>query len=143
MTQDVRPEPTLSALIYGETIYWGTILGSLIAIIGSTIAFLWQTNVMDPGYVFTAIWEGKTNAEIWKGGFGSLPNGHWYLSSLSSGDALAMLGLALGVFVVIPGMFGSALFLMLKEKKYLFGVLGIIGVLITLFSFLGLFTVPA
>jgi len=62
---------------------------------------------------------------------------------LSSGDALAMLGLALGVFVVIPGMFGSALFLMLKEKKYLFGVLGIIGVLITLFSFLGLFTVPA
>ena len=141
MVEETRPKPTLSALVYGETIYWGTIVGSLIAIIGSILAFLRQTNVMEPGYVFTAIWEGKTNAEIWEGGLGSLPNGHWYLSSLSSGDALTMFGLALGVFVVIPGMFGSALFL-LKEKKYLFGVLGIIGVCITLFSCLGLFTVP-
>ena len=143
MTDNTRPEPTFSALIYGETIYWGTILGSIITIIGSIIAFLWQTNVMDPGYVFTAIWEGKTNAQIWEGGIGSLPNGHWYLRSLTSGDALAMFGLALGVFVVIPGMFGSALFLMLKEKKYLFGALAMIGGLITLCSFLGLFSVPA
>jgi hypothetical protein len=142
MTEDLKPEPKLSAIIYGDTIYWGTLLGSLITIIGSIIAFMWQTNVMDPGYVFTAIWEGKTNAEIWKGGIGSLPNGHWYLRSLASGDALAMFGLALGVFVVIPGMFGSALFLMLKEKMVLFGILGIIGGFITLFSFLGLFTIP-
>ncbi len=141
MIQDTKPEPTLSALIYGEIIYWGTILGSFIAIIGSIIAFLRKNNVMDPGYVFSAIWQGKTNAEIWTGGIGSLPKGHWYLHSLSSGDALAMFGLALGVFVVIPGMLGSALFL-LKEKKPLFGILGLIGGLIVLCSFLGIFSVP-
>lgn len=142
MFEETRPKPPLSGLVYGETIYWGTIAGSLIAVIGSIIAFLRQSNVMDPGYVFTAIWEGKSIAQIWEGGLGYLPNGHWYLSSLSKGDALTMFGLALGVFSVIPGMFGSAL-LLLKEKKYLFGVLAIIGGFITLFSFLGLFRVPA
>ena len=141
MNEETRPKPTVSALIYGETIYWGTILGSLITIVGSVIAFLSRKNVMDVGYIFTAIWEGKTNAEIWQGGIGSLPNGHWYLSSLSNGDAITMFGLALGVFVVIPAMFGSAICL-IKEKKYLFGVLAIIGGLIILLSFLGVFTVP-
>ncbi|MBW2063947.1 MAG: hypothetical protein JRJ03_03320 [Deltaproteobacteria bacterium] len=143
MFEETRPKPPLSGLIYGETIYWGTIAGSAIAIIGSIIAFLSRSNVMEPGYVFTAIWEGKSIAEIWKGGLGSLPKGHWYLSSLSAGDALTMFGLALGVFSVIPGMFGSGLFLLLGEKKYLFGILGIVGGAITLFSFLGLFSVPA
>ncbi|MFC1886276.1 hypothetical protein ACFLZM_04400 [Thermodesulfobacteriota bacterium] len=141
MTQDTKPEPTVSAIIYGDTIYWGTIIGSIVTIIGSIIAFLWQNNIMEPGYVFTAIWDGKTNAEIWKGGMGSLPKGHWYLKSLGSGDALAMFGLALGVFSVIPGMFGSAFFLM-KEKKPLFGALAAIGGLIILLSFLGLFSIP-
>ena len=45
MTDDTRPEPTLSALVYGETIYWGTILGSIIAIVGSILAKvkLWKS----------------------------------------------------------------------------------------------------
>ncbi|MBW2030655.1 MAG: hypothetical protein JRH06_10065 [Deltaproteobacteria bacterium] len=142
MFKDPRPKPPLSGLVYGETIYWGTLAGSLIAIIGSVLAFLRPSNVLDPGYVFTAIWEGKSIAEIWEGALGSMPHGHWYISSISKGDALTMFGLALGVFCVIPGMFGSAL-LLFKEKKTLFAVLAVIGGAITLLSFLGLFKVPA
>ena len=141
MAEETRPKIPLSGIVYGEIIYWGTIIGSVIVIVGCVIAFLGKSNVMDPAYVFSAIWEGKTNAEIWKGGFGSLPKGHWYLPRLKSGDAFTMLGMAIAVFTVIPGMFGSAIFL-IKDKCYLIGVLAIIGGIITLLSFLGLFTVP-
>lgn len=138
-----RPKPPISGIVYGETIYWGTVLGSIIAIIGSTIAFIYiGNNVMDPGIVFTGIWEGKNSADIWNAGFGSLPEGHWYLANIAKGDGLTMFGLALGVFAVIPGMFASA-FLLLKNKQNLYGILALIGGIITLCSFLGLITVPS
>lgn len=137
---EIKPKPPLSAFVYGEIVYWGTIVGAIIVIIGFVIAFLTQANVMDPGYVFSAIWEGKTSTEIWQKAAGSLPRGHWYIRELAKGDGLTMFGLALGIFAVIPAMLGSAIFL-IKDKYHFFGVLAIIGGIITLLSFLGLFSV--
>jgi uncharacterized membrane protein len=143
MVKDDIPEIPFSGVIYGEIIYWGTLLGSVITVVGSVIAFLIaQNNVMDPSYVFGAIWEGKTNAQIWKGGIGAIPNGHWYLPGLPKGDALTMFGLALGVFTVIPGMFASAIVLM-KRKQFLYGILAAIGGAIVTVSMLGLITMPS
>jgi hypothetical protein len=139
---DTRPPIPMSGIIYGEFVYWITILGSIIAIIGATIAMFGAQNYLETSYVFSAIWEGKSTVEIWEGAIGAIPNGHWYLPRLSNGDALAMFGLALGVFSVIPGMIGAAIALF-KKKETLYGVFATIAVILCITSLLGLIEMPS
>ena len=141
-SQDVRPPVAVSGIIYGEFVYWITILGSIIAIIGATLAMFGAQNYLDPSYVFSAIWEGKSTVEIWEGAIGQIPNGHWYLPRLNNGDALAMFGLALGVFSVIPGMIGAAI-AMYRKKDVLFGTFTTIAVVLCVTSLLGLIKMPS
>lgn len=142
MAEETKPKPPLAGRIYGETVYWGTIIGSVIAIIGSTIAVIMvKSNFIEPSYVFSAIWEGKDIASIWKGAIGTLPEGHWYLSKLTTSDGLTMFGLALCIFAAIPGLFLASI-LLLKKREYLFGGLAIIAGILILVSFLGLISLP-
>jgi len=135
-----KPEISFAGRVYGEIIYWGTVLGSIISIIGSIVTFVTKRNYINPAYLLSAIWQGKSVKEIWEGATGSLPNGHWYLNHIFTGNGLAMAGLALGVFVVVPAIFGAAIFLF-KEKKPVFGILAIIAGVITIASMLGLVSV--
>ena len=137
-----RPEIPLSGIIYGEVVYWLTIVGSIIATIGATIAMFGADNYLDPSHVFSAIWEGQTTVAIWEGTVGAIPRGHWYLGRLGAGDALAMFGLALGVFSVIPGLIASAI-AMLKKKQILFGSLALVAAVLCITSCLGLIQVSA
>jgi hypothetical protein len=137
-----RPEVPISGVIYGEVVYWMTILGSVVAIIGATIAMLGATNYVDPSHVFSAVWEGKATSQIWIEGIGHEPRGHWYLSRLNMGDALAMFGLAFGVFSVIPALIGSAA-AMFRKREVLFGVLAVIAALLCITAFLGLIEMPS
>ena len=139
---NVRPPIPVSGIIYGEFVYWITILGSVIAIVGATIAMFGVPNYLDPSYVFSAIWEGKTTTEIWEGAVGANPQGHWYLSRLGHGDALAMFGLALGVFSVIPGMIG-AMIAMYRKREVLFGTFTLIAVVLCITSLVGLIQISA
>ena len=140
MTQE-KPKPPLSALIYGEIVYWGTLAGCVVSLIGTMITFLFpKKNYLDPAYVLTALWQGKTAKEIWIGAVGSEPFGHWYLSCFSCGDALQMFGLAMGVFTIIPACFGAA-FALLKEKQLLYAFLAFLAGVITTLSMLGVFSI--
>lgn len=135
-----RPKPPLAALIYGEIVYWGVLLGSVIAIIGSTLAFLGD-NFVPVSYWLSSVWKGESVAQIWEGATGSLPMGHWYLPHLTTGDALTALGLSLGVFAVVPALFLSAAIL-LKEGEKLYGTLALVGGLVVLMGVLGLAPMP-
>ena len=135
-----RPKPPLAALIYGEIVYWGVLLGSVIAIIGSTLAFLGD-NFVPVSYWLSTIWKGESVAQTWEGATGSLPMGHWYLSHLTTGDALTAMGLSLGVFAVVPALFLSAAIL-LKEGEKLYGTLALVGGLVVLMGVLGLAPMP-
>ena len=139
--EETKPKPPLAGLVYGEIIYWGTLVGALIAVLGSTFAFISRSNVMDVSYVFSAIWQGKDVATVWKEGIEQFPQGHWYLHNITTGDGLTMFGIALGVFAVIPGMFLSAI-LLLKKREYFFATLAIIAGIICLTACLGLFALP-
>lgn len=136
MTEE-RPKPPFSGFVYGEIIYWGTIFGSIIAIIGSVFTFVSKKNYIDPGYLLSAIWQGQTVPEIWQGAVGSVPNGHWYLDHFFTGNGIAMSGLAFGVFIVGPAIFAASI-LLYKEKQRLYSVLAIIAGIITLISMFGL-----
>ncbi len=140
MNTEVRPKPPLSGLVYGEIVYWGTLIGSFVSIIGAVISFVTKRNFVDPGYMLTAIWQGKSVEEIWTGATGALPHGHWYIHNLFTGNGLAEFGLAIGVFTITPACFCAAFFLF-KEKEPIFGAMAAIAGFITVLSMFGVFSV--
>ena len=132
MENTERPIPNSAGVFYGETVYWGTILASFVGIAASIFSFLTRSNSMSPEYIISMIWKAKSPTEIWAD-YGGLPDGHWYLSKLGTGDGLISFALALGVFVVIPAMLGTS-FLLFKQGEKLFGSLALLAGLITVFS---------
>jgi len=140
MNTEVRPKPPLSGLVYGEIVYWGTLIGSFVAIVGAVISFVTKRNFVDPGYMLTAIWQGKSVEEIWTGATGALPHGHWYIHNLFTGNGLAEFGLAIGVFTITPACFGAAIFLF-KEKEPIFAAMAAIASFITILSMFGVLSV--
>lgn len=142
MNENIPPEVPIAGVVYGETVYWGTILGSLISIVGATIAMLGADCCVDPSYVFSAIWDGQSTATIWETAMGRIPNGHWYLSQLGRGDSIAMFGLAIGVFSVVPGMIASAI-VMFRKKEPLYAVFALVAAGLCCFSCLGVISMPS
>jgi hypothetical protein len=135
-----KPKPPIAGLIYGEIVYWGVLAGSLIVIVGSVLAFLGD-NFVPVSYWISSIWKGESVYQTWQGAIGALPNGHWYLSRLTTGDGLSAFGISLGVFSVVPALFlsGAALF---KEKEWLYGSLAMIGCIVVVIAVLGLVPMP-
>jgi hypothetical protein len=138
--KEEKPKAPLAGIIYGEIVYWGVLAGSLIVIIGSVLSFLGDSFV-PVSYWMTAIWKGQSVAQVWQGATGALPNGHWYLSCLKTGDGLTALGISFGVFSVAPALFlaGAAL---CREKEWLYGLLAIFGGIIVMIGVLGLAPMP-
>lgn len=138
---EIRPEVPLAAVAYGDIVYWGTIAGSVLALIGTLIAFLTDHNLMPVGDVFAGIWSGQSGEAIWQQLTGSAPRGHWYLGALGTGAGLSMAGLVLGVVAVIPAMVVSALLLQ-GQQRWLYAGLALLGALILTVAALGLLSVP-
>lgn len=128
-----KPVAPFAGIVYGDIIYWGTIFATLVVIVGSIMSFVSQSNYIDPTFLLSSIWEGKTVEEIWTGAVGAQPDHHWYLSQLTTGTGLTVAGIALGVFSVIPGILGAAVYLF-KEKEILYGSLAIIAAAITIYA---------
>lgn len=127
----------LAGLVYGQIIYWGVMLGCLIVIVGSVIAFTTRDNFAPASYWLSAVWKGDSPVQIWQGITGSLPMGHWYFSHLTTGDGLCAFGIALAVFSVVPALFLSSAVLF-KEGDRLYGLLTLICGCIVLTGVLGL-----
>jgi len=123
----------LSGVVYGNIIYWGTILGTVVSIIGSIITFTTDLNLVDPINELSAVWQGKSVDEIWISAGTTAPNHHWYLSLYATGNGLTMGGIAIAVFSVTIGIIGAAVVL-LREKNILFAWLAIISAIITVFA---------
>ncbi len=122
-----------SGVIYGDIIYWCTIVGALLVIVGSVITFVTEANYIAPGYLLSNIWAGTPVNEIWDGAVGGPPDGHWYLTHLMTGNGLTMAGIALGVFSVIPGLLVGGVVL-ITEKRAVYGVLAVMAAAITVFA---------
>ncbi|MFO8033008.1 MAG: hypothetical protein R6U22_10730 [Desulfohalobiaceae bacterium] len=140
---EARPEIPLSGKVYGKTIYWGTIFSAVFTLIGQLVVFMTKESSLAPSVLLSRIWEGDTVSQIWAGtGVDRPANEHWYLSHLNTGEGLTMLGIALGVFVVIPAILACSFVLYTREKQILFGTLALIAALITIGSLIGLIQMP-
>lgn len=127
----------IAGMVYGQIVYWGVMLGSLIVMIGSILSFTTKDNYVPTSYWLSEVWKGDSPSQIWKGITGALPMGHWYFSHLTTGDGLTSLGISLAVFSVVPALFLSSAVLF-KEGDKLYGTLTLICGIIVLTGVLGL-----
>ena len=127
-----KPVIPLAGVIYGDIIYWLTIVATVVVIFGSIVTFVTTSNYIDPNYLLSAIWEGKSVDEIWTGAIsaGQVPDGHWYLNHLTTGNGMTTGGIALGVFSVLPGIIGAA-YILFRERERLFGFLAVLSAIVT------------
>lgn len=66
MNTEERPKMPREQIIYGEIVYWITILAALICMIGPVIAMSnVDHNVLNPHFLFAKIFEGKSTDTIW------------------------------------------------------------------------------
>lgn len=142
MVIEQKVRPPLSGIVYGEIIYWGVWLSSLIVVIGSGIAFLTTANYIDPLYSVSLIWEGMPSEKIWEGAIGAMPHKFWYLLHLKTGDGLAAFGLALGIFSVIPALVSAAIILIIKKERF-FAFLALFAAVIVFISMAGIAPFPS
>ena len=63
---EARPEISRAGIVYGDIIYWVTIAGTVLTLIGSVITFTVSGQYMDAGQLLENIWAGKTVDEIWQ-----------------------------------------------------------------------------
>jgi hypothetical protein len=133
MNAEQRPVMLLTQRVYGEIVYWGTILAAIICMVGPLIAMMnVKNNVAEPYKLFALIFEGKDTATIWQEVAGGFPGGHFYLDHFFYGDGFTQFGLALGCSVALWALIPTSL-LYLKEKSPLYTILCLwVGLLIFL-----------
>jgi uncharacterized membrane protein YidH (DUF202 family) len=124
-----RKKAKFENLIYGEPVYWATVIGSFIVVIGGLIAFLTTNNFIDTGYWISAVWDGLPKEEIWLGAGQAEPSGHWYLSYLTTGDGLQVAGLAIALLSINIGLIAAAVTLF-KKKEKVFAVFAMVSAVI-------------
>ncbi len=131
---DDKPVVPLAGIVYGDTIYWCTIVGAILTVVGQVISFVSTNNYISTSYILSSLWQGAKAEQLWSQ-VGGAPNGHWYLDQISTGDGLTMFGLALGVFSVTPAIFGAA-YVLFREHQRLFGGLAVAAALISIYAML-------
>ena len=66
MDTEERPEMPRAQIIYGEIVYWVTIVAAIICMIGPVIAMSnVENNILNPHFLFAKIFEGKSSETIW------------------------------------------------------------------------------
>ncbi|NOQ95141.1 MAG: hypothetical protein GQ555_00815 [Desulfobacterales bacterium] len=137
MSVEERPKMPASQLVYGEIVYWTTVVAALMCSIGPFLSIKnVDNNILNPHYLFARIFEGESAATIWQEVGGGFPGGHFYLSNFGMGDGFTQAGLALGCSVGIYGLVAAS-FCFLKEKNPLFVVLSLWVTLLIVVSMIG------
>lgn len=122
-------------LAYGESVYWMTLVASLVVLIGSVVAFVSKANFIPVSYWISAVWDGKSTEDIWHGAGSTTPPGHWYIDHLMTGDGLQALGLSIAVFSILLGM-GAAAFILFRKRNMIFGAFASVAAAIIIISML-------
>ena len=120
MSTEQAPKIPRVQIIYGEIVYWITILACIICMVGPVISVAApEKNVLNPYKLFNAIFQGKDAQTVWQEVGGGFPGGHFYLKYFTYGDGFTQFGLALGCSVALWALIASA-FAYASDKVYLY-----------------------
>ena len=119
----------ISGVIYGQTIYWLTIISSLIVLLGTIVSFLEKNSPLPASYLLKSVIDGKSKKI--SGQIALLVNHQiFFLSNLSNGESITMIGLAIGVSSVIPATLFSSYFLW-KSRNPVFALIALMACVLT------------
>jgi hypothetical protein len=121
--EEAKDHPTQpsSQCVYGGFVYWLSLIASMICTLAPVIAIAFPgRNIMNPYYLFSAIWEGKEPDLVWQRVSGGFPGGHFWLNSLTYGDGLIQLGLVLGCSSAGVALVATAI-VYIKQKPRSYG----------------------
>jgi hypothetical protein len=128
----------ISGMIYGQTIYWLTLLSSCLVLLGTIISFLEKDSPIPANQLLQSVIDGKSVDQIWHGiGLSDAPDMFFFLANPSFGESITMIGIGIGVSSVIPATFFSAYFLK-KSRNPVFAVLAVMAGLLTCFAVSGI-----
>ena len=129
-----KPVIPLSGLVYGQIIYWITLLSSFLVVIGTAVSFLEEKSPIPASYLLQAVIDGKTKDEIWQSSsLASSPKILYFLEHFNYGESITMIGISLGVSSVIPATFVTSYFLW-KSRNPVFAYIAIIAGCLTCFA---------
>jgi hypothetical protein len=133
MSADEAPKMPRAQIVYGEIVYWVTIVACIICMIGPVVSVASpDNNILNPFKLFNAIFQGKSPEMVWQEVGGGFPGGHFYWRNFTSGDGFTQFGLALGCSVALWALIAAA-FAYLVEKIYLYVFLALwVGMLVFL-----------
>ena len=135
-----KPDMPKAQIIYGEVMYWLCLIAAAICTIGPVISiWLVDNNVLNPHYVFAALWEGQSAEAIWNTAGDGFPGGHFFLENITKGDGLTQFGVALGSIAALPALFFAGIaYLQEKPRNYLYATLSLWVILLIAFAALGI-----
>jgi hypothetical protein len=138
MSASERPKMPGAQIVYGEVVYWITIVAAICCMVGPVIAVAnIDNNVLNPHFLFQAIFDGKAPEVIWEEVGGGFPGGHFYKDSFLHGDGFSQFGLALGCSAAMWALICTAV-AYLKDRKYLYVILALWVAGMVLLSAVGL-----
>lgn len=137
--QTLKPHVPGVQIVFGDIVYWVTVLACILAVVGPLIAFIFMDdNVMNPHYLFDSIWDGDKPEVVWDKVAAQEPDGHFWMHNLTAGDGITQIGIVIGCAVGLPAMLIAALIYWFKEKTRIQAVMAVwVAVLITV-SILGI-----
>jgi hypothetical protein len=104
-------------LVYGEIVYWMSLAGMAVAVIGSVLCGLGVGEFADSSTVLADLWAGAKAPEIWENATGAPVQGHWYLHQLGTADGISMLGVAICSVASLIAMWTSCIFMLCEREK--------------------------
>jgi hypothetical protein len=127
-------------IVYGRCIYWLCITAAVICTIGPVIAVAFpDKNLMNPHYLFPAIWEGKSPEMIWQEVGKGFPGGYFWLHNLNTGDGFTQFGIVLSCSCASVALIATAItFLRQKPRPYRWVLLSFGIALLIVLSALGI-----
>ena len=138
MSPEERPTFGRAQIVYGQIVYWVTILACLICMVGPVISMASvDNNIANPHYLFASIFAGDDAETVWNKAGGGFPGGHFWAKNLTKGDGFTQFGLALGCSVALWALIAAA-FLYMREKVYLYVVLSLWVALLVFLSASGI-----
>ena len=138
MSTEQAPKIPRVQIIYGEIVYWITIIACIICMIGPVISVAApEKNVLNPYKLFNAIFQGKDAQTVWQEVGGGFPGGHFYLKHFTYGDGFTQFGLALGCSVALYALVAAA-FAYATDKIYLYTGLALWVAVMVALSMIGI-----
>ena len=123
--------------VYGSVVYWITITSAIICVIGPTLALAnIERSILNPHYLFAAIWRGEDVNTVWQEAAGGFPGGHFYLEHFFAGDGFTQFGIALGSSAALWGLLAAS-WAFIKERSYGYALVCLFVSAIIIFSALG------